>query len=96
MIAQHFSSIPPSLCHMEGAETGLMVAQVPTASAEQSTRALPLQLACRPVVTTWLTRSRRLHSATAVLVNETVWGNVSGYWTQSSVLGLGMAQLTLP
>lgn len=81
---------------MGGAERGLMVAQVPTASAEQNTRVLPLKLACRPVVATWFTRSRRLHSATAVLVNETVWGNISGHWTQSSVLGLGMAQLTLP
>lgn len=38
LIAQHFGSIPLSLCHMGGVERGPMMAQVPTASVGQSTR----------------------------------------------------------
>jgi len=94
LIAQHFGSILLSLCHTGGVERGPM-AQVPTLSSGQRTRVLTLKPACRSVVTTWVTHSRRLHSATSVLLNETGLGNISGDQTQSSVPDLGMAQLTL-
>lgn len=70
------------------------MARSPQPPSGRVQEALPLKLARRSVITTWVTHSKRLHSATSVLVKKTVWGSISGHWTQSSVLGLGMAQLT--
>lgn len=79
------------LCHMGGVERVLAMALVPTASVWSTRGSTPEN----SMHINYNSQQEAL-SATSVRVQETVVGIISGHWTQSSVLGLGMDQLILP
>lgn len=92
LIAQHFGSIPLSFAIWGELKEVRWWPRSPQPPSGRVREALPL----KQISYNHLGYHLTVGGSTSVLVNETVLGNISGHWTQSSVPGWGMAQLTLP